>query len=73
MWFFIFLRTVPEECSPYNSQEDPVAKGSADCGVTIFYVIVNSFDGRIETFLYWNSDEPTEIGLIFKYKANLFL
>ena len=70
MWFFIFLRTVPEECSPYNSQEDPVAKGSAGCGVNFFTPLWTHSMGVLKP---WNSDEPTEIGPIFKYKANFTL
>ena len=70
MWFFIFLRTVPEECSPYNSQEDPVAKGSAGCGVNFLFILLWTHSRVLKP---WNSDEPTEIGPIFKYKANLFL
>ena len=55
MWFFIFLRTVPEECSPYNSQEDPVAKGSAGCGV--FFIYITYYE--LIRWEYWNLERVT--------------
>ena len=48
--FTIFLRTVPEECSPYNFAEDPVAKGCKLPRLSHYPLMSEPLEDKFEIF-----------------------